>query len=187
MPRTGAGERAGAALLRDHARPDLWIAREARCDPGTVATMRRRLGLPWTGGRMVVGSSNPGALSRALAELRANPVRTLREIASAASTAHPTVLRARRQLERAAAARTEAAWQALCLRQPERLVIPCQPVMPGKNDGEFERGWPRESDAAVRMCTRWCPVLAPCRAWALSQPPGPGVLGGLTQRERQLA
>jgi hypothetical protein len=149
--------------------------------------MRRRLGLPWTGGRMVVGSSNPGALSRAMAELRADSARTLREIAGAACCTHPTVLRARRQLERAAARRTEAAWQALCLRQPERLVIPCQPVMPGKDEGGFARGWPVESPAAVRMCTRYCPVLSQCRAWALAQPSQPGVLGGMTRRERLAA
>jgi hypothetical protein len=169
MPRTGPGDRAGQALLRDHQMPDAWIAREARCDPGTVATMRQRLGLP-AAPRTPRGSSNPGALGRAQAELRANPVRTLREIAEAARCTHPTVLRARRQL-------------ALCLRQPQHLVLPCQPVIPGKD--EFPRGWPRESQAAIRLCNTYCPVLSQCRTWALGQPPGPGVLGGLTQRERQ--
>jgi hypothetical protein len=185
MPRTGAGERAAQALLREHTRPNTWIAREARCDPGTVATMRQRLGLPWAGKRPV-GSSNPGAGQRALAELRANPSRTLREVAQAAGCAHPTVLRSRRVLERAAAQRAEAAWRALCLRQPERPLVPCQPYMP-RPVPEFPRGWHRESPAALNLCRRYCPILAHCRDWALSQPPAPGVLGGLTLRERQAA
>jgi hypothetical protein len=97
-----------------------------------------------------------------------------------------TVLRARQQLASAAAQRAEAAWRALCLRQPERVPLPCQPTTyPGI---EFPRGWPRESEAAVRLCTRYCHLLAQCRAHALGlaeQPPG--VLGGMTLRERELA
>jgi hypothetical protein len=148
--------------------------------------MRQRLGLPWAGGRMVVGSSNPGAFGRALAELKRNPARTLREIASAANCTHPTVLRARRELERANARRVQAAWRALCLRQPSPVVVPCQPVMPGKD--EFERGWPRESAAAVRLCTRYCALIGHCRTWALGLPAQPaGILGGLAQAERVTA
>jgi hypothetical protein len=70
-----------------------------------------------------------------------------------------------------------------------------RPPLPGRacgpatlfSDPPFPVGWPRESDAAVRICTRYCPVLTRCRTWAMTQPDHPGILAGLTQAERQQA
>lgn len=51
-------------------------------------------------------------------------------------------------------------------------------------DPPYPVGWPAESDAAVRVCLTYCPVQPECAAWALTQPAQPGVLGGMTRRQR---
>src|SRR2546429_932157 len=148
----GARDRVEAELRRDPARSNYVIAEAARCTPQRVGTWRRELeqageieAAPWQQRQARPRSAHTrGAGQRALAELRANPSRRVRAIAQAAGASHMTVLRARQQLASAAAQRAEAAWRALCLRQPERPLVPCQPYMP-RPRLEFARGWPRES------------------------------------------
>jgi hypothetical protein len=67
------------------------------------------------------------------------------------------------------------------------------PPLPGRACGPvtlrgqlvFPVGWPVESDAAVRICTTWCPVYARCAQWAITQPDQPGILGGLNAEQRR--
>jgi transcription factor WhiB len=64
------------------------------------------------------------------------------------------------------------------------MVRACSPI--ALTGVEFPTGWPGESPASIRICTTWCPALKKCRSWALSLPEQPpGVLGGLTQAERE--
>jgi hypothetical protein len=179
----GAGERAARALLRDPARRNVAIASEAGCGSDTIARLRAQLEQRGVirPARMPYPTRNQGAYQRASAQLKRNPARSVRAIAEAAGCTHPTVIRARRELERAATARAEAAMYRL-----SGLVLrPCQPwAYPGL---EFGRGWPRESPSAIALCLNYCADLARCRAEALALSPGPGVLGGMTQRQRQAA
>lgn len=104
--------------MRDPARRNTAIAIEADCGYDTIARLRARLEAAGViePARLPYPTRNQGAYQRAYAEVRANPARSLRQIAEAASCAHPTVIRARRDLERAAAQRAQAAWQAFIKR-----------------------------------------------------------------------
>lgn len=47
------------------------------------------------------------------------------------------------------------------------------------------KGGAAYSAAAVAICERHCPVLAKCRAYALSHREPHGIWGGLTEQERE--
>src|SRR2546423_792756 len=109
----GARDRAEAELRADPARSNYVIAQQARCTPQKVCAWRAAL--EQAGEIQAVPRQqrqarprqqrNTGAGERAMAELRANPSRTLGAIAQAARCALLTVVRARHELESAQARR----------------------------------------------------------------------------------
>ena len=51
----------------------------------------------------------------------------------------------------------------------------------------FPKRYSRESTGAAKAVCARCPVLRPCRAWALAHPGERGIWGGLTEAERRAA
>lgn len=58
---------------------------------------------------------------------------------------------------------------ALCVHRPDLFGVD-----PGHND----------TQAKARAICNWCPVLEPCREWALTDPSIRGVAGGMTWLDR---
>jgi hypothetical protein len=184
-PNPGASLRATSELARDAARSDALIAQAARCTDRTVLRCRRALEASgviepvpsrqraWR----TQPSRNPGAYERAIAQVLADPRRTVREIAEAARCTHPTVLRALR----ARAARTADLAAALGVQLALSGPRPCCPLTPAGGLA-FGVGWQRESPAALNLCNRWCPAVRACREWAVTQPDAPACSAGSPRR-----
>ena len=51
----------------------------------------------------------------------------------------------------------------------------------------FPDRYSRESAGAAKAVCARCPVLRPCRAWAMAHPGERGIWGGLTEAERRAA
>jgi hypothetical protein len=165
----GAAQRAQAALRRAPARSNRLVAIEARCDPHTIRRVRRNLEqaglIPATTTR-TQRTPPPRKPGRTRLAMLAGAITTA-EIQAIAGVSRSAIYWARHH-------------------PPPRPPLPgraCGPLPLG--DPEFPVGWERESDAAVRICLTYCPCLAACRAWAMTQPHLTGVVGGMTQAQRR--
>ena len=139
------------------------------------------VGTPGSGGQPAP-SRNPGAIGRALAELRADPRRSNPLIARAAGTSEASVRRARAALEDAGqipavsvAARRPRAYPSTsghAVNLPEAIALAGLCVQPDLKP-EHRFVWSSDDPQDIRQARaycRSCSVQQVCRSWALQMP-----------------
>lgn len=140
------------------------------------------LGEPWSGGAPPPPSRNPGAIGRALAELRADPARSNPLIARAAGTSEASVRRARAALQDAgvipAVPVTARRPRAYPSTSGHSVVLPREVALGGlcvqpRTLAKVGYIWVSDSEADIQLARRicrTCSVQQLCRDWSLELP-----------------